>query len=88
MTIAETILVFLGAPAAVIAVVALLVYGPSRARRVPRYRPGIAIALRPVWFLAPRPDASGPAPREQRVQAVLVPAGSTVESTGGARASW
>jgi hypothetical protein len=54
MTVLETVLVFAGAPLAVFAVVALLVYGLG-ARRTPRYRPGRSFEFQPVWFLASAP---------------------------------
>lgn len=56
MTTLETVLVFVGAPLAVVAVVALLVYGLG-ARRTPRYRPGRSFEFQPVWFLASAPRA-------------------------------
>lgn len=47
----ETVLVFAGIPAAVIAVVTGLVYaGSSRPNR--RYRPGRPFDFTPVWYLA------------------------------------
>jgi hypothetical protein len=47
----ETLAIFVGIPAAVIALVAGLVYGGS-ARRARRYRPGRPFEFTPVWFLA------------------------------------
>jgi hypothetical protein len=47
----ETVLLFIGAPAAITAVLAGLVYGAG-SRRSPRYRPGRPFAFAPVWFLA------------------------------------
>jgi hypothetical protein len=47
----ETVLVFVGIPAVVVAVIAGLVYGGS-ARRARRYRPGRPFEFTPVWFLA------------------------------------
>ena len=58
MSIVETTLVFLGIPAAVVLVVAALVYARSN-ERVPRYRPGGPWQFNPVWYL-PHPDHSGP----------------------------
>jgi hypothetical protein len=58
MSIVETVLVFVGIPAGVFALMALLVLGPG-AMRAPRYRPGGAWDYDPVWYL-PHPDHAGP----------------------------
>lgn len=54
MTVLQTVLTFVGIPAAVFAVIAALVYG-SGGRSKKRYRPGDAYEYAPVWFLA-RPE--------------------------------
>jgi hypothetical protein len=51
MTPIQTVLIYAGIPAAIILLLAALVYGAS-ARRSPRYRPGRPFPVRPVWFLA------------------------------------
>lgn len=51
MSITETVLTFVGVPAAVVALVYGLVYGGSAARGK-RYRPGRPFAPEPVWFLS------------------------------------
>jgi hypothetical protein len=51
LTITETVLVFVGIPAAVIAIIYGLVYGGSAARSK-RYRPGRPFNPTPVWFVA------------------------------------
>ena len=48
----HTLLVFVGIPALVIAVVALLVFAPSIANG-PRYRPGLSWWAPPVWINGP-----------------------------------
>ena len=58
MSISETLLIFVGIPAAIVALVAILVYGGS-ARRARRYRPGRPFTFTPVWFLAV-PAEQGP----------------------------
>jgi hypothetical protein len=58
MSIVETSLVFVGIPAAVIVVVAALVFGGAAAR-TPRYRPGGPWQFEPVWYL-PHPEHAGP----------------------------
>ena len=51
MSIVQTVLVFVGIPAAVIAIIYGLVYGGSAARSK-RYRPGRPFNPMPVWFIA------------------------------------
>jgi hypothetical protein len=58
MSIVETVLVFVGIPAGVFVLMAILVLGPA-AMRAPRYRPGSAWNYDPVWYL-PHPDHAGP----------------------------
>ena len=48
----ETLLIFVGAPAFLFLVIALLVMAPSMARG-PRYRPGLGWWAAPVWFNGP-----------------------------------
>jgi ABC-type Fe3+ transport system permease subunit len=52
LSITQTVLVFAGIPAAVIAAVFALVYGTSSRRSNKRYRPGRPFTFTPVWFLA------------------------------------
>lgn len=49
MTVAETLLVFVGAPLAVVAVLALLIYVPGGRKRA-RYKPGQPWTHAPVWY--------------------------------------
>jgi len=58
MSIVQTSLVFVGIPAAVVLVVAALVYARAN-DRAPRYRPGGPWQFDPVWYL-PHPEHSGP----------------------------
>ena len=58
MSVTETLLVFVGIPAAVVLVIAGLVYAGSRGGGgggAKRYRPGRPFSFRPVWFLG-RPE--------------------------------
>ena len=55
MNVAETILVFAGAPLAVIAVLALLIFAPAARNRRPRYKPGQPWEHAPVWY-EPHPE--------------------------------
>ena len=58
MSIVQTALIFVGIPAAVVLVVAALVYGGAN-DRTPRYRPGGPWQFNPVWYL-PHPEHAGP----------------------------
>ncbi len=51
MSIAQTVLVFVGIPLAVAALIAVLVYSGGR-QRSRRYRPGRPYDFAPVWFVA------------------------------------
>lgn len=52
MSITETLLVFVGIPAVVVAAIYGLVYGTTARRVSKRYRPGRPFTFAPVWFLA------------------------------------
>lgn len=56
MTVVQTVLVFLGIPLAVVALVAFAVYGRSMLHQPNRYRPGKAWTYPPAWYL-PHPEA-------------------------------
>ena len=58
MSVVQTVLVFVGIPALVVGLLAVLVVAPGAARR-PRYRPGEAWDYEPVWYL-PQPDRRHP----------------------------
>ncbi len=57
MTILETVLVFVGAPAAVVAIVYVLVFAGSAANGK-RYRPGRPFNQTAVWYIANKPAAA------------------------------
>jgi hypothetical protein len=92
----HTILVFVGIPALVVAVVALLVFAPSIASG-PRYRPGLSWWAPPVWIGGP---SSRPATTDAPELTAGDPAGDAADdtpatastgvarTTGGASASW
>ncbi|WBQ03309.1 aa3-type cytochrome oxidase subunit CtaJ [Kribbella sp. CA-293567] len=85
----HTLLVFVGIPALVVAVLALLVFASSIAQG-PRYRPGLSWWAPPVWINGPTPAKPNPASLPE------LPAGNTpaaagtgvARTTGGASASW
>ncbi len=58
VTVAETVLVFAGAPLAVVLVLALLTLGPGVRNRRPRYKPGQPWEHAPVWY-EPHPEGGG-----------------------------
>jgi hypothetical protein len=53
LSVIETLLTFVGAPAAIMLLIAAPVYAGS-ARRGKRYRPGRPFTFAPVWFLSAR----------------------------------
>ena len=62
MSISNTVLVYVVIPAAIITVVASLVFaGSDRTRRTKRYRPGRPYDFQPIWFLASPEQVTGPA---------------------------
>jgi hypothetical protein len=86
----HTVLVFVGIPALVVAVVALLVFAPSIATG-PRYRPGLSWWAPPVWIGGPssRPDATDAPELAAGADDTPATAGTGVaRTTGGASASW
>lgn len=91
----HTVLVFVGIPALVVAVLALLVFAPSIAKG-PRYRPGLSWWAPPVWIGGPAPTKPDPASLPELPAGTSAAAGTTSASagtgiartTGGASASW
>jgi hypothetical protein len=86
----HTVLVFVGIPVLVVAVVALLVFASSIAHG-PRYRPGLSWWAPPVWINGPAATKPDPAhlPELPGAPGATATAGSGVaRTTGGASASW
>jgi hypothetical protein len=82
VSIVQTLLVFVGIPAGIIAIIYVAVYGKSMVRQPNRYRPGRPWEYAASWYV-PHPDAvvdSG-APS---------PSGPTPSTTavGGASGEW
>jgi hypothetical protein len=73
----QTVLVFVGIPAGITALLVLAVYGKSLVRQPNRYRPGKAWDYPPSWYV-PHPDAVGAHPS----------AGTTTTAVGGASGEW
>jgi hypothetical protein len=87
VNVAETLIVFVGAPLAVVALLALLIFLPGGRKR-PRYRSGQPWEHEPVWY-EPHPDS----PVGLHGSHAALPAGSAAHSTtggprGGARGTW
>ncbi len=79
-------LVFVGIPLAIIAVIALRVYGRSLVHQPNRYRPGKPWTYPPSWYL-PHPDAVVSERRPTGHAARSKPAVSTT-AVGGASGEW
>jgi len=58
VTVAETILVFVGVPLAIVLLLALLTLGPAARNRRPRYKPGQPWSHDPIWY-EPHPEGTG-----------------------------
>ena len=97
MSIVETVLVFVGVPVLVYALVALLLVGPGRGHR-PRYRPGEAWDYEPVWYIPQARPGAAPAGSGHAVAAgerapalaggrEALPAGGSASRVAGAPAA-
>lgn len=85
MNVAETILVFVGIPLAIVLLLALLIFAPGGRKR-PRYRPGQPWEHAPVWY-EPHPQATG----NHGATAHAAIEGGTASAAGplgGARGTW
>ncbi len=94
----QTLLVFVGIPALIAAVLALLVSASSIASG-PRYRPGLSWWAPPVWIGGPSTDGAKPdpanlpelpaGPTSSTTPSIPATTGTGVaRTTGGASASW
>jgi hypothetical protein len=90
VTVVETILVFAGAPLAIIAVLALLTLRPEKGQKRLRYKPGQPWDYPPVWY-EPHPD-HGPAAGHGRADGheaiTAAPRPHPGGPLGGARGTW
>lgn len=84
MAVWQTILVFVGIPAGIIALIALGVYGKALTHQPNRYRPGKSWTYPAAWFV-PHPDAVvSQGSRHKQIEA-----GSTsTTAVGGASGEW
>lgn len=85
----HTLLVFVGIPALVLAVLALLVFASSIAQG-PRYRPGLSWWAPPVWIGGPTATKPDPANLPELPAGTKTATAGTgvARTTGGASASW
>ena len=75
LTVIETLLIFVGIPAALFLTIVILVNASARARG-PRYRPGLGWWAAPIWF-------NGPDDADAAVRTATATTGG-----GGASARW
>jgi hypothetical protein len=96
VTVAETILVFVGAPLLIIAVLAVLTLRPEKGHRRLRYKPGQPWDHAPVWF-EPHPEHPTGAHGDGHGEHAAITAGATSGDgprshpggpLGGARGTW
>jgi hypothetical protein len=92
VSIPETLLTFVGAPAAIYGLIALAVLGPGQMRAQPRYRPGRPWPHEPAWFV---PHPAGGAATPHGVPAVvghhpaeLPSSAARTGPVGGASGEW
>jgi hypothetical protein len=94
VSITETLLTFVGAPALIFAVISLAALGPSQMRAPARYRPGRAWTHEPAWFLphaAAAASTGGSGHGEVTGQVtgqVSAPSGANAGPVGGASGEW
>jgi hypothetical protein len=81
----ETLLVFVGIPAGIIALIAIAVFGRAAVRQPNRYRPGRPWTYEPTWYV-PHPDAVVHA-HDTTTRAIQGGA-STTTAVGGASGEW
>jgi hypothetical protein len=91
VSITETLLTFVGAPALIFAVISLAALGPSQMRAPARYRPGRAWPHQPAWFLphaAAAASAAGPSGHGEVTGQTSAPSGANAGPVGGASGEW
>jgi hypothetical protein len=95
LSIAQTVLIFVGVPLAVIALVAAIVFAGGDKNRAKRYRPGRPYDFAPVWFTSSAKPVGPDGGHDERAalaaarpQAALPAATTAPGVTGGASDSW
>lgn len=87
MSVTETLLIFVGIPAAIVLVISALALAGGNGRRARRYRPGRPFDFTPVWFLS-APEQITEAGRAEITAGSSAPAltsGETGSTATGAR---
>jgi hypothetical protein len=84
MSVIQTVLVFVGIPLGIIALVALAVYGKALTRQPNRYRAGKPWNYPPSWYV-PHPDA---VVQDVPHHTQLEGATSSTTAVGGASGEW
>jgi hypothetical protein len=87
VTVAETILVYVVAPLAVILLLALLTLAPGARRRRPRYKPGQPWEHEPVWY-EPHPASGDGHGDGHGAHALTAGTSASARPYGGARGTW
>jgi hypothetical protein len=85
VTVVETLLVYVGAPLAVIVVLALLTLVPGRQKRA-RYRPGQPWEHAPVWY-EPHPEGGSHDAGHEDGHAALGAGGAAALTAGSSSAA-
>jgi hypothetical protein len=85
VTVAETLLVFVGAPLLIVLVLAALIFLPGGRKR-PRYKSGQPWEHAAVWY-EPHPEGPGGHGAHAALEAGATSA-STAGPLGGARGTW
>jgi hypothetical protein len=83
VNVAETILVFVGIPLAVVVLLALLIFLPGGHTR-PRYKSGQPWEHAPIWY-EPHPDHT---PAAGHGDAKAITSSGSAGPLGGARGTW
>jgi hypothetical protein len=91
VSVAETILVFVGGPLIVIAVLAALTLRPAKGQRRLRYKPGQPWEHAPIWY-EPHPDTPGighgDGHGDGHAAIAAAPRPASAGPLGGARGTW
>lgn len=87
MSVAQTVLVLVGAPLAIYAVIALLTL-KSKFTRTPRYRPGDKWEFGPLWWTANPKGLDVTTSGHGTLSEVSAAANSKASARGGARGNW
>lgn len=85
MTVVQTVLVFVGIPLGIVALLAVAVYGKSIVRQPNRYRPGRPWGYAPSWYVPHPETVVHPAGTGARA---IEGAVTSTTAVGGASGEW